>query len=71
MTASPESWERIARALGARMAYQAEQCPNGDHEADIEAATCPYCGDTIAYRRFASRLRNERYTPQQVRETHQ
>jgi hypothetical protein len=48
----PESWETIARALGARMANHA-YCPEDHHPRT--PATCPFCADLAAYERYVAR----------------
>lgn len=64
-----ESWETVARALAARMAYQANNCPAGTGELgytvddpslvhrvpEEHADDCPFCADTVAYRRFVAK----------------
>jgi len=37
--------------------------PGEHHDPDKAAAECPFCADTIAYRRFVARTRGERYEP--------
>lgn len=77
-----ESWQAVARALGARMAYQADNCPAGRDALesggygvvanpalvhripDDHADDCPFCADTVAYRRFLARQAGRPYRPE-------
>lgn len=47
---SPESWQQLAHALGARMVHHA-YC--GDHPlAEAVPDDCPFCADRDAYLRY-------------------
>lgn len=51
-TRSEVNWRKVADDLAERLAHQADICPEHRTATVTKARNCPFCADTVAYRKW-------------------